>query len=279
MLRIGLFLATNFAVLIVLSIVLNLLGINQQGTGGFLIFAAVFGMGGAFISLLLSKTMAARSVGARIIEQPANSTERWLVETVARQAEAAGIGMPDVAVFDSPSPNAFATGANKDAALVAVSTGLLRNMNEGEVEAVLGHEISHVANGDMVTLALLQGVMNTFVMVFAHLIASAIDRDGRGRGMGYFIGYYAAQAGLGFLASLVVMWFSRFREYRADAGGARLAGRDRMIAALERLKLGQQAEPLPDSVEAFGIAGGLGSLLSTHPPLEKRIQALRSAAD
>lgn len=278
MMRVGLFLATNFAVLTVLSIVLNMLGLDRQSTTGFLVFAAIFGMGGSFISLMLSKTMAARSVGARMIEQPANNTERWLIETVARQAEAAGIGMPDVAIFDSPSPNAFATGANRDAALVAVSTGLLRHMDEGEVEAVLGHEVSHVANGDMVTLALLQGVMNTFVMVFAHVVAGALDRDGRGRGMGYYAGYYVAQMVLGFLASLVVMWFSRYREFRADAGGARLSSRDRMIAALERLQQAAgQAEPLPDTVDAFGIAGGLGHLLSTHPPLEKRIAALRAA--
>ncbi|MEQ8234096.1 MAG: protease HtpX [Gammaproteobacteria bacterium] len=279
MLRIGLFLATNFAVLVVLSIVLNLLGLNQQGTGGMLVFAAIFGMGGAFISLLMSKSMAARAVGAQLIEQPANAAERWLLETVQRQAEAAGIGMPDVAVFDSPSPNAFATGANKDDALVAVSTGLLRHMSQDEVEAVLAHEVSHVANGDMVTLALLQGVMNTFVMVFAHVLAAAIDRDSRGRGAGYYLGYFAAQAVLGFLASLVVMWFSRHREYRADAGGARLAGRHKMIAALERLQQQSQPEALPDTVEAFGIAGGLGSLLSTHPPLEQRIAALRAATD
>ncbi|MGR8919186.1 MAG: protease HtpX [Gammaproteobacteria bacterium] len=278
MMRIGLFLATNFGVLIVLSIVLNLLGLNQQGTGGFLVFAAIFGMGGSFISLMMSKSMAKRAVGAQVIEQPRSPTERWLVDTVARQAEAAGIGMPEVAVFDSPAPNAFATGANKNEALVAVSTGLMRHMNQDEVEAVLGHEVSHVANGDMVTLALLQGVMNTFVMVFAHIIAGALDRDGRGRGMGYFIGYYVAQIALGFLASLVVMWFSRYREFRADAGGAALAGRGKMIAALERLEQASSGEALPDTVEAFGIAGGLGHLLSTHPPLSRRIAALRDAA-
>lgn len=278
MLRVGLFLATNFAVLMVLSVVLQLLGLNQQGTGGMLVFAAIFGMGGSFISLLMSKSMAMRAVGAQVIEQPRTASERWLVETVARQAEAAGIGMPAVAVFDSPSPNAFATGANKDAALVAVSTGLLQHMSEDEVEAVLAHEVSHVSNGDMVTLALVQGVMNTFVMVFAHVLAAAIDRNGGGRhGAGYYIGYFAAQAVLGFLASLVVMWFSRFREFRADAGGARLAGRDKMIAALQRLQRQSEPEALPDSMAAFGIAGGLGSLLSTHPPLEKRIQALREA--
>jgi len=181
-----------------------------------------------------------------------------------------------VAIFESPTPNAFATGAKKDAALVAVSSGLLQHMSDDEVEAVLAHEISHVANGDMVTLALLQGVMNTFVMVFANIIAAALDRNGRGRGMGYFVGYYVAQIGLGFLASLVVMWFSRYREYRADAGGAALAGRAKMIAALERLQQGATPEPLPREVEAFAISGGLGSLLSTHPPLNARIQALRN---
>ncbi|MGE0487398.1 MAG: protease HtpX [Gammaproteobacteria bacterium] len=281
MLRIGLFVATNFAVLFVLSIVMKLLGLDQpgSGSGGMLVFAALFGMGGAFISLLMSKSMAARAVGAQVIENPTNAAERWLLATVERQAAAAGIGMPEVAVFDSPSPNAFATGANRDAALVAVSTGLLRHMNEDEVEAVLAHEISHVANGDMVTLALVQGVLNTFVMVFAHVLAAAIDRDGRGRhGAGYYLGYFAAQAVLGFLASLVVMWFSRFREYRADAGGAGLAGRQKMIAALERLQAQSDPEGLPDSMAAFGINGGLRSLLSTHPPLEERIARLRAAA-
>lgn len=276
MLRIGLFLATNVAVLFVLSIVLNVLGLDQQSGAGFLIFAAIFGMGGSFISLLMSKSMAARSVGAQMIENPRDATERWLLETVQQQAQAAGIGMPQVAVFDSPSPNAFATGANKNAALVAVSTGLLQHMTKDEVEAVLGHEISHVANGDMVTLSLLQGVMNTFVLVFAHIVAGAIDRGSRGRGAGYYIGYFVAQAVLGFLASLVVMWFSRYREYRADDGGAALAGRQKMIAALERLQQASSPEVLPDGVEAFGISGGLGSLLSTHPPLEKRIAALRA---
>jgi len=282
MMRIGLFLATNAAVLFVLSIVLNVMGLNQpgQGTGGILVMAAVFGMGGSLISLLLSKTMAARSVGAQIIETPRNAGEQWLVSTVARLAQNAGIGMPQVAIFETPTPNAFATGANKDAALVAVSTGLLHNMTQDEVEAVLGHEISHVANGDMVTLALLQGVMNTFVMVFAHVLAAAIDRgEGRGQhGMGYYLGYYAAQAVLGFLAAMVVMWFSRYREYRADAGGAHLAGRQKMIAALERLQRASDPEPLPNGMAAFGIAGGLGSLFATHPPLEARIAALRAAA-
>ena len=279
MLRIGLFLVTNAAVLLVLSIVLNVLGLNQpgQGSGSILLFAALFGMGGSLISLLLSKTMAARSVGAQIIETPRSAGEQWLMNTVARQAQNAGIGMPQVAVFESASPNAFATGANKNAALVAVSSGLLRNMTEDEVEAVLAHEISHVANGDMVTLALLQGVMNTFVMVFAQILAGLLDRGER-RGMGYYAGYYAAQMVLGFLASLVVMWFSRYREYRADAGGAHLAGRQKMIAALERLHSASNPEALPGGMSAFGIAGGLGHLLASHPPLEDRIAALRAAA-
>lgn len=278
MLRIGLFLITNAAVLLVLSIVLNVLGLNQpgQGSGSILVFAALFGMGGSLISLLLSKTMAARSVGAQIIETPRSAGEKWLVDTVARQAQNAGIGMPEVAIFESPAPNAFATGANKDAALVAVSSGLLRNMTEDEVEAVLAHEISHVANGDMVTLALVQGVMNTFVMVFAQILAGMLDRGER-RGMGYYAGYYAAQMVLGFLASLVVMWFSRYREYRADAGGAHLAGRQKMIAALERLQSVANPEALPGGMSAFGIAGGLSHLLATHPPLEDRIAALRAA--
>ena len=282
MLRIGLFLVTNAAVLFVLSIVLNVLGLNQpgQGSGSILLFAALFGMGGSLISLLLSKTMAARSVGAQFIDTPRSAGEQWLMTTVARLAQNAGIGMPQVAVFESASPNAFATGANKNAALVAVSSGLLRNMTEDEVEAVLGHEISHVANGDMVTLALLQGVMNTFVMVFAHVLAGLLDRgEGRERnGMGYYLGYYAAQAVLGFLASLVVMWFSRYREYRADAGGAHLAGRQKMIAALQRLQSDSHPQALPNSMAAFGIAGGLGHLLASHPPLEDRIAALRAAA-
>lgn len=282
MLRIALFLATNFAVMIVLTAVVSLLGLNQPGSGttGLILMAAIFGMGGSFISLLMSKSMARRAVGAQVIEQPANPAERWLVETVARQAQAAGIGMPQVAIFDSPSPNAFATGAKRDDALVAVSTGLLRSMSQDEVEAVLAHEMSHVANGDMVTLALIQGVMNTFVMVFAHILAGIIDRGGRGHhGAGYYLGYFAAQAVLGFLASLIVMWFSRYREYRADAGGARLAGRHKMIAALERLQQVHEPQALPDSMAAFGIAGGLGALFSTHPPLAARIAALRAGAE
>ena len=231
-----------------------------------------------------SKSLAVRSVGAQIITEPRSATERWLLETVRRQSEQAGIGMPEVAVFESPTPNAFATGSNRNQALVAVSTGLLQQMSQDEAEAVLGHEVSHVANGDMITMALIQGVVNTFVMVFANLIASALDRgnrEGGGRGMGYYVGYMLAQSVLGVLASVVVCWFSRQREFRADAGGATLAGRGKMIAALERLQLGQTAQ-LPREIAAFGISGnmlgGLGHLFATHPPLGDRITALRATA-
>ena len=272
--RIGLFLLTNAGVVMVLSIVLNVLGIGQGGDMlGLVLITSLFGMGGAFISLMMSKSMALRSVGASVITKPKNEVERWLIEMVEKQARKAGIGMPDVAIFESASPNAFATGANKNSSLVAVSTGLLKHMEANEVEAVMAHEISHVANGDMVTLTLLQGVMNTFVMIFAHILAAALDK-GR-RGMGYFIGYYLAQSVLGFLAAMVVMWFSRYREFRADSGGGKLAGVDNMISALEKLKVSPVNESLPDSVDAFGIAGGIGQLLSSHPPLDKRIQRLR----
>ena len=272
--RIGLFLLTNAGVVMVLSIVLNVLGIGQGDSMlGLVLITSLFGMGGAFISLMMSKSMALRSVGASVITKPKNEVERWLIEMVEKQARKAGIGMPDVAIFESPSPNAFATGSNKNSSLVAVSTGLLKHMETNEVEAVMAHEISHVANGDMVTLTLLQGVMNTFVMIFAHILAAALDK-GR-RGMGYFIGYYLAQSVLGFLAAMVVMWFSRYREFRADSGGGKLAGVDNMIAALEKLKVSPANESLPDSVDAFGISGGIGQLLSSHPPLDKRIQRLR----
>ena len=272
--RIGLFLLTNAGVVMVLSIVLNVLGIGQGGDMlGLILITSLFGMGGAFISLMMSKSMALRSVGASVITKPKNEVERWLIEMVEKQARKAGIGMPDVAIFESASPNAFATGANKNSSLVAVSTGLLKHMEANEVEAVMAHEISHVANGDMVTLTLLQGVMNTFVMIFAHILAAALDK-GR-RGMGYFIGYYIAQSVLGFLAAMVVMWFSRYREFRADSGGGKLAGVGNMISALEKLKVSPVNESLPDSVDAFGISGGIGQLLSSHPPLDKRIQRLR----
>lgn len=284
--RLVLFLATNLGVVAVLSLVLNVLGINQQGMSlaPYLFMTAAIGMGGSFISLLMSKSMAVRSVGAQIITEPRSATERWLLDTVRRQTEQAGIGMPDVAVFESPTPNAFATGSNRNHALVAVSTGLLQQMSQDEAEAVLGHEVSHVANGDMITLTLIQGVVNTFVMVFANLIASALDRgsrEGGGRGMGYYVGYMVAQSVLGVLASVVVCWFSRQREFRADAGGAALAGRGKMIAALERLQASHEPQ-LPRGLAAFGVSGnmlgGLGHLFATHPPLSTRIAALHDAA-
>ncbi len=282
--RVVLFVVTNLAVVAVLSLILTLLGLNKPGTNmmPLLVMAALIGMGGSFVSLLLSKTMAKRSTGCQVIVQPSTPAERWLVDTVARQARKAGIGMPEVAMFDSPTPNAFATGADRNHALVAVSTGLLRQMSEDEVEAVLGHEVSHVANGDMVTLTLIQGVVNTFVMVFASVLAGALDRgeqrDGS-RGMRYHLGYMLAQTVLGFLASMIVCWFSRQREFRADAGGAALAGRQQMIAALERLQAAHNPAPLPGGMAAFGISGGmlggLAHLFATHPPLEVRIEALR----
>lgn len=249
-----------------------------------LVFAAIFGMGGSLISLLMSKSIAKMSVGAQVIENPSNQTERWLVDTVQRQAQAAGIGMPEVAVYNSPEPNAFATGANRNAALVAVSTGLLQQMSAEEAEAVLGHEVSHVANGDMVTLSLLQGVVNTFVIALARIVGSVVDQamrsqDSRGAGPGYYIVSMVLELVFGFLATLIVMWFSRHREFRADVGGAELAGRNKMIAALERLRQLQEPSRLPSQMAAFGISGGLGQglrrLLTTHPPLEDRIAALR----
>ncbi len=289
--RIFLFLATNLAVVVLLGLVANLLGVNRYlvGTGlnlpSLLVFAAIFGMGGSLISLLMSKWVAKRSVGAQIIEQPRTEVERWLVETVRRQAQAAGIGMPEVGMYESPEPNAFATGANRNNALVAVSTGLLEQMSAEEVEAVLGHEVSHVANGDMVTLSLLQGVLNTFVIVLARVVGYAVDlalsknENNRGPGIGYYLASFVAELLFGFLASLIVMWFSRYREFHADAGGARLAGRGKMIAALERLRQLHEPSQLPSEMAAFGINGGLGDglrkLLMTHPPLEERIAALR----
>ena len=289
--RILLFAATNLAVVVLLGIIAQLLGVDQflVGTGlnitSLLIFSVIFGMGGSVISLLMSKWVAKRSVGAQVIEQPRTQAERWLVETVRRQAQGAGIGMPEVAIYHSPEPNAFATGANRNSALVAVSTGLLEQMSAEEVEAVLGHEVSHVANGDMVTLTLLQGVLNTFVIalsrVIGHLVDQALSRGhaSRGPGIGYFLTSLVMQIVFGFLASLIVMWFSRKREFHADAGGARLAGRGKMIAALERLRQLHEPSQLPSQMAAFGINGGLGNglrkLLMTHPPLEERIAALR----
>ena len=286
--RIFLFLATNFAILFVLSITMQLLGVDrmlEQDTGlnlqGLLLMAAIFGFGGSFISLAISKWMAKMATGAQVIEVPSNTTERWLVDTVKRQAEKAGIGMPDVAIYDAPEINAFATGWNRNDALVAVSSGLLQNMTREEAEAVLGHEISHVANGDMVTLTLIQGVLNTFVIFLSRVVGFIVDRvllkNERGYGVGFMVTTFVAQIVLGILASIIVMWFSRWREFRADAGGAALAGRDKMIAALERLKLNQEQSQLPAQISAFGISGGGGwmRLLMSHPPLDERIAALR----
>ena len=291
--RILLFLATNLAIVFILNITLHLLGVDrildQQGSGlninALLVFAAVFGMGGAFISLAISKWTAKRFTGAAVIDRPANEGERWLVETVQRQARVAGIGMPEVAIYDSPDVNAFATGMSRDNALVAVSSGLLHAMSRDEAEAVLGHEISHVANGDMVTLALIQGVVNTFVIflsrVVGHLVDRVVFKNERGHGPAFWITSIVAELVLGILASVIVMWFSRQREFRADSGGARLAGRGKMIAALERLA-SVHPQPLPDQMAAFGIAGGMGQglrrLFMTHPPLSERIAALRAQA-
>ena len=284
--RIVLFLATNLAIVILLTIILTILGVDGRSTAGALIIAAVFGMGGSFISLAMSKWIAKSTTGAHVIDRPTNETEIWLVDTVRRQARQAGIGMPEVAVYDSPDINAFATGMKRNDALVAVSTGLLHNMSADEAEAVLGHEVSHVANGDMITLALIQGVLNTFVIFLARLVAGIIDSvmqgDEEEGGLGFF-GYIAVtivmEIILGFLASIIVMWFSRKREFKADAGGARLASRDKMISALERLRMAHEPSHLPDQMAAFGIqskAGGLARLFLSHPPLEERIEALRS---
>ncbi|MCW8844774.1 MAG: protease HtpX [Gammaproteobacteria bacterium] len=287
--RIALFLVTNLAVIMVLGVVLNLLGVDslldEQGRGmniqAMLVFSAVLGFVGSFVSLAMSKWSAKRMTGAQVIETPRNEIESWLLSTVSRMAKTANIGTPEVAIYDSPEPNAFATGMNKNKALVAVSTGLLRNMQRNEVEAVVGHEIAHVANGDMVTLALIQGVVNTFVIFLSRVIGHIVDRTvfktERGYGPGYFIVSMIAQLALGILASMVVAWFSRRREFRADQGGAYLSSRENMIGALQRL--GQSN--LPDQVEAMGIAGkekrGITHLFMTHPPLSARIEALRSS--
>jgi heat shock protein HtpX len=288
--RVFLLIVTNFAILAVLSVTMQLLGIDRALTNetglnlqGLLVFAAMFGFGGAFISLFISKWMAKRATGAHVIEVPSNMTERWLVDTVRRQAERAGIGMPEVAIYDAPDVNAFATGWNRNDALVAVSTGLLNNMTQEEAEAVLGHEVSHVANGDMVTLTLIQGVVNTFVIFISRVIGFFVDRvllkNEKGEGPGFFIATLVAELVLGVLASMIVAWFSRQREYRADAGGASLAGRDKMIAALERLKGNHEQSALPAQMSAFGISGGGGLMkfFMSHPPLDERIAALRNA--
>lgn len=291
--RIALFIATNLAVLFLLSIVCHLFGIDtmaaQRGYGGMtglLIFAAVFGMGGAFISLAMSKWLAKRSTGARVIAQPANDTERWLVDTVRRHAQAAGIGMPEVAIYDAPEMNAFATGMSKNKSLVAVSSGLLQQMDREQVAAVLGHEIGHVANGDMVTLTLIQGVLNTLVILASRIVGRAIDswlsggRDNRGGGIGYFVTVMVLQVLFGLFASMIVAAFSRWREYRADAAGARFAGRGAMISALQRLKVNHGESTLPKTMAAFGISGplsaGIQRLFMSHPPLDERIAALQS---
>ncbi len=291
--RIALFFATNIAVLIVLSIVLSVLGVDsllQENNvdldlQALLIFSAVFGMGGSFISLAMSKWSAKRMTGAEVIDQPQNKTQEWLLATVKRQAEQAGIAMPEVAIYNSPDINAFATGMNRNNALVAVTTGLINNMKVDEAEAVLGHEISHVANGDMVTLALIQGVVNAFVIFFSRVVGHFVDRvffkTERGYGPAYYITSILAQVLFGILASAIVMYFSRLREYRADAGGAKLAGREKMIAALQRLQSIHQPSSLPDQLVAFGINGGLAEgmrkLFMSHPPLSQRIAALQSA--
>ena len=278
--RTVLFLLTNFAVLLVLGVVLSILmpalGLDSSSSAGLLVISAVFGMGGSFISLAMSKWIAKRSVGAHVIEQPRNDSERWLVSTVDAQARKAGIGMPEVAIYDSPEINAFATGMSRNNALVAVSTGLLRSMSQDEAEAVLGHEISHIANGDMVTLTLIQGVLNTFVFFFARIAANAINR-GSNNHFVYFMTVMAFQAVFGMLASVIVMWFSRQREYRADSGGATLAGKQKMIAALQKLQGNQMESQLDGQLTAFGISGkrGMSEMFMSHPPLEKRIAALR----
>ena len=289
--RIFLFVLTNLAVVFVINFTLRLLGVDRwlDQSGGInfstlLVLSAVIGFAGSLVSLALSKWSAKRMVGARVIERPADPTERWLVETVNRHAQAAGIGMPEVAIYDAPDVNAFATGWNRNDALVAVSTGLLRNMSRDEADAVLGHEITHISNGDMVTLALIQGVVNTFVIFFAKLFGLFVDRvllknEGRnGIGIGAFVAEIAAQLVLGLLASIIVMWFSRQREFRADAGGARLVGREKMIAALERLKINHEQAVLPEKIAAFGISGGraFAKMFMTHPPLDERITALRN---
>jgi len=288
--RIGLFLLTNLAIMLVLSITLSILmsvfGIDRQGLGGLLMLACVFGFGGAFISLLVSKWMAKRSVGAYVIEQPKNNTEKWLLETVKQYAQKASIGMPEVALYQSPDMNAFATGANKNNALVAVSTGLLENMSQAEAEAVIGHEISHIANGDMVTLTLVQGVVNTFVIFLARVIAGIINNalrsnNSQSGGLGGFAYYgvvFVLEMILGVLASIIVAWFSRKREFSADIGGAQLAGKSAMIGALEKLKHSQESQ-LEGSMMAFGIIkkSKFSHLFSTHPPLDVRIKALRDS--
>ena len=287
--RITLFLATNLAVLVLLGMVMfvleNVFHVRLGNDAGLLLMAAIFGFGGAFISLAISKWMAKRATGAQVITEPRNESERWLLATVTRLAQAAGIGKPEVAIYDAPEINAFATGMNRNNALVAVSTGLLRAMNRDEAEAVLGHEITHVANGDMVTMALIQGVLNTFVIFLARVVGrvvdSAISGSRDGGGIAYFLIVMALQVVFGLFASIISMWFSRWREFRADAGGARLAGREKMINALQRLAQTYGESTLPQQIQAFGISGQVGSgiqrMFMSHPPLAERIAALRNA--
>ncbi len=289
--RIALFLATNLAIIIVLSITLRLLGVesilDEQGVdlnlNSLLIFAAIFGFGGSLISLMISKWTAKRMTGAKVITHPNGAMEQWLVSTVKQQAQQAGIKMPEVAIYDSPDVNAFATGPGRNNSLVAVSTGLLNSMSQAEAEAVLAHEVSHVANGDMITLALIQGVVNTFVIFLSRVIGHMVDRivfkNERGHGPAFWVTAIVAELVLGVLASIIVMWFSRQREFRADAGGASLAGKQKMIAALQRLQQSVKQPHLPDQLAAFGISGGMGQglkrLFMSHPPLEERIATLQ----
>ncbi|MFP7324866.1 protease HtpX [Serratia marcescens] len=289
MMRIALFLLTNLAVMLVFGLVLSLTGIQSSSIQGLMIMAGLFGFGGAFVSLLMSKWMALRSVGGEVIEQPRNETENWLLETVRRQSQQAGIAMPQVAIYHAPDINAFATGARRDASLVAVSTGLLQSMSRDEAEAVIAHEISHVANGDMVTMTLIQGIVNTFVIFISRLIAQVAagflgnrDGDGEGEGNGNPMIYFAVSMVLelvfGILASIITMWFSRHREFYADAGSAKLVGREKMIAALQRLKTSYEPQEA-GSMMAFCINGkskSFSELFMSHPPLDKRIEALRT---
>ena len=289
MMRIFLFLATNIAIMVVISIVFSLLGLSgtldangvDLNLNALLVMSAVIGMSGSFISLAISKWSAKRGMGVHVIEHPQNPTEQWLLDVVKRQARIAKIDMPEVGIFQTADANAFATGMTRNSSLVAVSTGLLQSMSPDEVEAVVGHEISHVANGDMVTMALMQGVVNTFVFFFASVIGHIVDRvvfkNEQGHGMGYFIVQMIAQIALSFLASILVMWFSRYREFKADAGGAKLAGKEKMIGALRALQRAHEPEELPAQFAAFAInAGGVKSLFMSHPPLEERIAALQN---
>lgn len=289
MLRIGLFLATNMAIMLLISLIFQIFGLEgilaENGVDlnlkALLVLSGAIGFGGSIISLLMSKWLAKRSMKVKIIETPKDQTEQWLLSIVEHQARQAGIGMPEVGIFDSPTPNAFATGANKNNALVAVSTGLLQQMNKDEVEAVVGHEITHVSNGDMITLTLIQGVVNTFVIFFSRILGHFIDRvifkNERGFGIGYYVGSIVGQIVFSLLANIIVSWFSRRREFKADSGGAALAGRKKMINALRRLQQASNPQPMPAEMAAFGISGaGLKELFSTHPPLEVRIKALEA---